>query len=128
MAGSWQPQFSNNFAFSPMLAIANNDTIYSAFCEWQSGYPGPVSVMKFDGTEWVYVGTRYIIQYGSDFVSLATDSASIPYVAFQDKGDLNKLSVMKFNGSEWDYVAHTRFRHVMQGPFRLPSTNLTSPM
>jgi len=116
-------RFTNNYAFSPVLTIANNDTVYTAFSEWEDGYPNKISVMKFNGTSWVYVGSRFITPGASYFVSLATDSANVPYIAFQDRTDLNKLSVMKFNGNAWEYVAGIRFHHVMQVMFPLRLTN-----
>ena len=101
--------FSNNYVFSPVLAISNNDSVYTAFSEWGDGYPQQISVMKFNGTAWVYVGNRFITPGASNFVSLATDSSNAPFIAFQDESDLNKLSVMKFNGKAWEYVGRRSF-------------------
>jgi hypothetical protein len=110
---TWQtvgnPQFSNNHVFYPKLAIANNGTVYTAFSEWSAGYPGPISVMKFDGTAWIYVGNRFMTPSASNVLSLATDSSSIPYIAIHERGDLNKLSVMKFTGVAWEYVGTHSF-------------------
>jgi hypothetical protein len=128
---SWQAvgdaQFSNNYVFSPVLAIANNDTLYTAFSEWRQGHQGQVSVMKFNGTSWVYVGNRFITPNVSAFVSLATDTAGLPYIAFRDEGDLNKLSVMKFNSGAWEYVGTRSFSPRSAGYVSLAFNKLNKP-
>jgi len=42
------------------------------------------SVMKFDGSLWVQVGTPGFSAGQADFTSLAFNSSGTPYVAYQD--------------------------------------------
>jgi hypothetical protein len=43
--------------------------------------------MKFDGTNWLYVGTPGFSAGQADFISLAINAAGEPYVAYDDYGN-----------------------------------------
>ncbi len=90
------PDFVNNWSFIRSL-IFSGDTPYLAL----NG-----SVMKFDGTDWVYVGPA--IAFNGHHSSIAF-SGDTPYVAFIDNNYNGKISVMKFNGSNWEYVGNPGF-------------------
>jgi hypothetical protein len=62
-----------------------------------------VSVMKYNGTNWVYVGNPGFSVGDSRYVDLFVDGA-VPYVAFQDMTNGGKLSVMTYSGGTWQYV------------------------
>jgi hypothetical protein len=66
--------------------------------------------MKFDGTNWVNVGTPGFSAGSIDFLCLAFNPAdSLPYVAYQDFGYSQKATVMKFNGTSWVNVGNAGF-------------------
>jgi len=89
------------------LAI-HNGTPYVAYTDWSSG--NKLTVMEFDGTSWNTVGTKGFSAGGVDYVSLAIDSAGIPYVAYEDENTPNDAAtVMKFNGSIWVSVGNPGF-------------------
>ena len=90
------PGFVNNWSFNRSL-IFSGDTPYIAL----NG-----SVMKFDGTDWVYVGPANAF---TGYQSSIAFSGTTPYVAFIDSDHNGKISVMKFNGIDWEYVGNPGF-------------------
>lgn len=67
------------------------------------------SVMKFDGTNWVYVGNAGFSGGSANFTSLAFGPTGEPYVAFEGGEYPSKAVVMKFNGTDWVYVGNSGF-------------------
>jgi hypothetical protein len=67
------------------------------------------TVMKYNGTGWVFVGGGGFSQGTADFTSLAFSPSGEPYVAFTDLINANKTCVMKFDGSNWVYVGEPDF-------------------
>ena len=66
------------------LALSPLDSIpYVAFSDFMD-YTKKVSVMKFDGIDWVYVGHQGISESISEYESLAFSPSGEPYVAFTD--------------------------------------------
>ncbi len=75
-------------------------TPYVAYSD--SLYSDRISVKKYVGNSWVYVGTPGFNTGYTEWSKIAFDTAGVPYVAFrQDNSD---LYVMKFNGTSWVYV------------------------
>lgn len=58
-----------------------------------------ISVMKFDGTSWVYVGNQGISSGNVENTRILTHN-SIPYIAYFDESDGN-IHIKKFNGTNW---------------------------
>jgi hypothetical protein len=90
-------------AFNPI-----NGQPYVAFYD-----PNGLSVLKYDGTNWQFVGNPDFSAAGAGPFGggLAFNPAGQPYVAFND-GQFypgGRLTVMKFNGSFWDTVGHAGF-------------------
>lgn len=58
------------------------------------------SVMKFNGSEWTFIGERGIVSayYGCAFV---LDNDDMPWVAGSDFDNGKKLRIFNYNGSEW---------------------------
>ena len=66
-----------------------------------------VSVMKFDGTEWVYVGEPMFVYktgntYPTSNLKVLFDSKNTPYIALSYGN--SDVFVMKFNGTGWNMV------------------------
>jgi len=67
-------------------------------------------VMKFDGTNWVNVGTAGFSAGEAEFISLAfSPFDGQPYVAYSDGAKTDKATVMKFDGSNWINIGNTGF-------------------
>jgi hypothetical protein len=66
--------------------------------------PGPLTykavVWKFNGTNWVTVGTPGFSKGGIDSPSLAFDAGGVPYLAFGDGGNSPEARVMKYDSLE----------------------------
>ena len=57
--------------------------------------------MKYNGNNWVVVGTPGISDSTARYTSIAIDSSGTPYIVYQDWGNRIKATVMKYNGSSW---------------------------
>ena len=101
--------FSDGFAYYTSLAFSQVDSMpYVAFSIQGSFWPfGPATVMKFDGTNWVYVGNAVISGDYAYNISLAFSPSGQPYVAYIDIDVSNeKAKVMKFDGTNWVNVGN----------------------
>jgi hypothetical protein len=81
------------------LAFSPSGQPYVAFSESSLGYP-PVSkatVMKFDGTNWVYLGSPGFSAGTADYTCLAFSSSGQATVAYSDHANINKSTVMKYD-------------------------------
>ncbi|HTB06827.1 MAG TPA: T9SS type A sorting domain-containing protein [Bacteroidia bacterium] len=65
-----------------------------------------LDVMMYNGTTWVPVGGSLGISGGQvQYVSLAFDTVNnIPYVAYEDGSDSDRLMVLSYNGTSWATV------------------------
>jgi hypothetical protein len=65
--------------------------------------------MKFDGTNWVYVGTAGFSAGTAIFTSLAFSTSGEPHVAYTDYINGDKATVKKFDGTNWVDVGSPGF-------------------
>jgi hypothetical protein len=63
---------------------------------FSGGTDGKAYLMKFDGSNWVYVGGQAVSPGICNWLALAFNSKGDPYVAFRDVTAGNKASVMTF--------------------------------
>jgi len=116
----WMPVgdvgFSKNMVKYPCLFIHddNGDPVpYVAFSNVD--YENRVSVMKYDGTSWAYVGEDTLFFEKAKDISLFVydnNGAPVPYVAYSDHKDGLKndgSTVLKFNGTDWVVVGEEAF-------------------
>ncbi len=80
-------------------------TPYVSFQDYANGYAA--TVMYYNGTSWVNLGSPGFTSSAAYEPSFAIDSGGTPYIAYYD--DSNKASVMKFNGSVWEQVGAPAF-------------------
>ncbi|MCB0697055.1 MAG: T9SS type A sorting domain-containing protein [Chitinophagaceae bacterium] len=84
----------------PVIAFGSGQTPYVAYKDpWQnSAY---LTVMKYDGTNWVTVGSPRFSLSIPEYVSMTIDKKGTPYVAYVDLGKPHEVTVMKFDGTDW---------------------------
>ena len=114
---SWEsvgaPGFSPDRVDYLSLAIYNG-TPYVAFQDYQVYGSGKaerllyVTVMKYNGSDWEYVGEPAFSADGAANIQLFIDNGT-PYVAYLDRANSNKATVMKFNGTSWEAVGSPGF-------------------
>jgi hypothetical protein len=95
-----------SLAFSP-----SNNQPYVAYSDYQNTWwKEKVSVMTFNGTNWVYVGNACFSAGGAGWESLAfSPMNNQPYVAYCDSANSYKATVMTFNGTNWVNVGNVGF-------------------
>ena len=102
--------------FSPGSALYSSLTFngigepYVAFSWNAIGFKGGGMVMKFDGVNWVTVGTGNFSPSLSDYTSLAFSPSGEPYVAYRGSTtSTTGAMVMKFDGTNWVNVGTQGF-------------------
>ena len=102
---SWQevgPQKEPNGAL-PKMAISGGD-IYLTFNETYANGGGGISLMKYNGSTWQYVGASNFTPYTHSVQDLAILNG-VPYISILESvNSTTKLVVMKFDGTSWQYV------------------------
>jgi hypothetical protein len=89
-------------AVNPMTGMP-----YVAYQDFTNG--GKVTVMRFDGTGWVTVGTSGFSAGSAGYVSMAFDASGTPYVVYEDAANSYRTTVMRFNGTSWASVGTAGF-------------------
>ncbi|MEO9966385.1 MAG: cadherin repeat domain-containing protein [Reichenbachiella sp.] len=116
--GSWQLVGSAGFAERSYAVsytseyqslVFNDDVPYVAYKDWSRS--AKITVMKFDGSDWVLVGTAGFSSGAASYVSLKFYN-DIPYVAYQDAGNGSKVTVAKFETTDWSVVGTAGFSSV----------------
>lgn len=102
-----------DFKFSPA------GTPYLAFQDRSDYIPFGISLMKFDGNNWILVGDSCFSKGSPNWVSLTFDSGGVPYVSFDDTSEDYKLTTMYFDGEKWKYFGE---RGISKGYLSYPST------
>jgi len=93
---------SEKTIYAPSLAFNSTDGFpYMAFAYGVNlSEDNNLTVMKFNGTNWVGVGTADFARTLGSYISLAfPPSGGQPYVAFPDYGNFKKVSVMKYDSA-----------------------------
>lgn len=114
--GGWYnigtPGISNGTAKAIKMAFDSNSNPYVAFAESLTNTKYKISVIKWDGKNWVSVGGGGYNSASGDVdiydLDITFDSNNIPYVAFVDNTQ-DKVSVIKSNGKAWVNVGQPNF-------------------
>lgn len=103
------PGFSANAAGDIFLAIDGAGVPYVVYADALStSSSGPATVMKFDGSNWVLVGSAGFSGFNVIRTSMTFDGSGTPYVAFLNTTNYFS-SVMKFDGTNWTFVGRQDF-------------------
>ena len=89
------------------LALAPNGTPYVAYADRDKSRKE--TVMKFDGTAWITVGSAGFSAVAASSASLAFAPDGTPYVAYRDELYPDKATVMRFNGTSWAIAGNAGF-------------------
>jgi hypothetical protein len=76
------------------IALDGNDVPYIVYRDGNNA--GKATVMKYDGSNWMVVGTPGISAGIADESKIAIDSSGAPYVYYKETSNSNKLVVKKF--------------------------------
>lgn len=112
--GSWHDvgnALGQGNAESTSVAIDQAGTPYVAFEDTSdgSGQAWRATVEKYDGANWQLLGAPGLGAGDTDTISLAIDSAGIPFVAFKDHNHDYKSTVMKYVSESWQVVGTAGF-------------------
>ncbi|MDD4304746.1 MAG: hypothetical protein PHG92_04690, partial [Patescibacteria group bacterium] len=104
--------FSGGEAGYTSLAIDNDNIPYVAYSDVENSRGA--TVMKYSTSTglWVNVGSVNFSDGRVDYTSLAIDDDNIPYVAYRDNINSDKITVMKYTGlggSGWEIVGDVGF-------------------
>ncbi|EKQ53620.1 MULTISPECIES: Ig-like domain-containing protein [unclassified Clostridium] len=94
------------------IAIGADDIPYIAYSDdYITSNPGGATVRKYDGSNWVLVGSAGFSTGQAFYTSIAIDGSGTPYVACQDYGNSdNGATVMKYTDSTgWKAVGTEDF-------------------
>ncbi|WP_291723213.1 choice-of-anchor D domain-containing protein [Bernardetia sp.] len=86
------------------ITVDNNDVVYVAYKDGEDPN-APVTVKKFDGTNWVLVGNAGFSPASASSPSIEIAKNGTPYVLFIDDNTQSSI-VMKFNGTNWVNVGN----------------------
>ncbi len=92
------------------LAIDPSGTPYVTFQDYaMSSTLPPATVMKYNGSSWVIVGTEGFSSGKVIYTAMAIDATGTPYVCYQDDAYSGGATVQKFDGSTWVTVGSHAF-------------------
>jgi len=90
-----------------IITVDSTGTPYIAFTDGNAS--DLLSVMKYSGGQWNYVGTAGGINTNtSNYIDLKMDALGTPYVAYQDDVS-KKANVKKYDGTNWVQVGNADF-------------------
>jgi hypothetical protein len=67
------------------------------------------SVKKFNGSDWINVGSKGFSEDEVWYIHLIFSEAGIPFICYKDNGYLGKATVMNFDGLKWANVGDPGF-------------------
>jgi hypothetical protein len=98
------------YAASP--AVDHHGVLYMGYTDRNENYR--ITVRKFDGANWITVGSPGISRDDGKYVQMAVDRNNIPYVAYAD-GD--GAVVKYFNGTTWETLGGVPFSSIHTNRF-----------
>ncbi|HXP49040.1 MAG TPA: hypothetical protein VN922_03755, partial [Bacteroidia bacterium] len=106
----WSPVGSPDFINDQTLNDMTIDKYGTPYVVVEDGSVGnKATVMKYNGTSWVLVGTKGFTAGTALRPKIAVDTIGTPYVIYTDVLNSSKANVMKFNGTSWVNVGNADF-------------------
>ncbi|MDQ6419589.1 S-layer homology domain-containing protein [Paenibacillus sp. LHD-117] len=93
--------FSTGAARFTSLFVDHRDDKDIPYVAYTDGNGKKATVKKYDGTDWVLVGSGAVSTGIAEYTSMFVDNTGIPYVAYIDKANGSKATVMKYDGTNW---------------------------
>ena len=81
-----------------------NNTPYVAFSDMGDEL-NRITVMKYDGVNWVIVENKYVSEGRADYITLMIENGYI-YVGYKDYANSGGATVMKYDGTNWMAVGN----------------------
>jgi hypothetical protein len=115
-SNAWNPIGANDFNQATCsttdraksdFALSPNGTPYIVFEDWANFQR--LSVRRYNGTNWEYVGSPAISSGYISHPKIAFDNTGTPHIAFIDANNSSKIAVLKFNGTTWINVGAVGF-------------------
>ncbi len=88
-----------------LIAKDGSDNMYVAALETATS--NKVSVVKYSGSSWSYLGTSSFSWANIDYIAFAISKAGTPYVGFGQYAGFDRFAVESYNGSNWAFVGDT---------------------
>jgi hypothetical protein len=89
------------------LGVDKNNILHIVFLDYVTD--ARLSVMKYDGTTWSYVGARRFMPGSVNGPRRMFDEMNNPFVATADWSNNKRCSVLKFDGTAWVAVGASPF-------------------
>ncbi|MEP6676645.1 MAG: hypothetical protein ABJA78_15895 [Ferruginibacter sp.] len=101
---------SSGLFYNPGTSIAINPVNNMPYIALADGdHDNKISVMRFNGSAWEYVGTPGFTSTSGCSGRLAFTSNGIPYLGYVDCYNSSGISVMYFNNSIWNFAGAPDF-------------------
>ena len=116
-AQEWEPlgpddfnQISPEFTPNQSFVLQSSDgTSYEAYANWETYIGYKISVKKWNGNKWEFVGEEGFGRGSSYNFPLALDHSGNLYIAYNDGENNYKITVKKYNGSAWEIIGTAGF-------------------
>ena len=86
-------------------------SVYVAYLDTLAG----LSVSKFNGTSWGFIGATGIATGTPDQIQLMIAGNGTPYLGYRDANGTNKTNLKKFSGGSWSTVGAANFSAAAEG-------------
>ena len=94
-----------------IASTPNNTNSYPIYVAYQDNLNNSsITVKKITSplsNSWESVGQAGFTGYNANYISIAADSNGVPYVAYQDASNNNKLTVQNFTNGAWHVLGGT---------------------
>lgn len=101
--------FSGREAIGTKIVLDSDGLPYVVYSGRTTPTTFTVIVQRFNGTSWEMVGDEPFSPQGGFLADIALDRNNIPYVAYSDGADTNRVTVKRFIEGTWEVVGDVGF-------------------